>query len=454
MPQEISVTIKNGETVKLVRDGDSYQIFQDGEDTKKILKKGDTLVVKGDSMNSLLKIEDGAFIPRVKVETSRPLIVDGSMLLAGNSKQSVLIDLTPVELTKMQGLDVKKTEPNPKAGGENTPSVIMSHVLETPEADIMLVDKKNADFPEGAKVFFYPSGKLGLEKNGGRFDFINTKDYGQQLYTFQASDSMQDSVLRSMNTRNNAMKKVSEVLSSENIDKEDAFKAEKQKYGIPDNQLRGSANYKKAFIPNQEEMPAFVRLEDAAAMLPNITPRSEVKPDFKAMQKAIVNGTDKLFKDYPAILEGRRGGLQKEGGAVGKALQDAKNAASNLFNERTGEVNSRQLGKLHNALDTATENNEAMLKEITSNKSLKDVNDKAAVIKQKIDQYKRALNGTKELNQAQGRPAKKLGFMQSLVPEGMPKLAVADATEAPAPLAGALPRIEEFLKGKSDKGVA
>lgn len=455
MPQDITVTIQSRQTVRLDKNGQDYKILVDGVDTKKVLKKGDTLVLKGDAVNGMLVIEDNVFMPRVRIDTSDPVLVKGSVLVAAKSKQTALMDITPVILTQMQGLDVRRTTPNPKSGTD-LPSHLMDHVLKTKDPNLMIAPKGDPEFSEGTKILTLQAGKVtvraAVEKDGGQMDFINTRE-AKQLYTLKGSETMMESQLRLNQARNNEMVKVSKALDLDNGLSEEVFQKQKDMYGIPQDQLRGKSAYVKV-EPVSESLPAFIELPSARMILDSLGERVAVKPELKKIQQDIIKDADNALTYYGMLLSGKRAPLQDEGKKLGDAVSEVKSAAENLFHEHTGDIRLDQLGKLHESLQSASKNAGIVEDKASKNKTLSDMADKMTTLKKQFGTHKRTLDNTSELRESRVKDKKKVGMLESLVPEGLPKLAMADAGKLPEAMESAIPKIVDFLKGKDGKGAA
>ena len=127
----IRIKLEKGQEAALIRSGDNFAIRAGSKNTEEWLRKDDTLVIEGEASKVRFDIQDGAFIPRIKVDTDVPLLVDGSFRLAKESLQTTLVDVTPVELFKMSGLDGKQTT-TLKNTPPGVPEKGMNHKIQTP----------------------------------------------------------------------------------------------------------------------------------------------------------------------------------------------------------------------------------------------------------------------------------------------------------------------------------
>lgn len=366
--EPIIINIKKGDHVILERDGNDLKVRIGINDIGVSVKRGDTLVVRGGGIgNSLTVNDDAKFIPRISVETEAPLRIAGSFTTAAESKQIAEVDITPVALTDMKGVDKPRSINKEKDAQTGAQIRVPKYELSTPGKNLKEWGSFDSDLPARARyVEYYKDGKkymAAVEAQGGRIDFVNGKDGDQRLMTLDGRDLTDTTEMRAKRARNDAMAQVAGVLNRANKQNDTAYVAAKARLGIPLVLEKGDVRISDVGLVNMN-IPAAAPVSDFNKPGPitgqaSVTGR-EVNGQPTAEEKKIITDitqridayfghTKNLLIDnqYPVLGKGQDNlGIQ-----LGNAMREARDTANELINEQTGKVRSQELAQLHAKLD-------------------------------------------------------------------------------------------------------
>lgn len=490
MPDPVVISIERNQQITIRPDGG---VRVGIHDIGVKVGKDDTLVLTGNGAGSSLDI-DPKFAPRIKLMTSEPLLIRGSFTLSGESIQSAQADVTPIELTSMTGVDSKKTTNNPDRAAAATTPKVTKYDLATPDG------KLTENAKAGTKTLAFGNGsgkKIVTVERGARVDFVNSREGSRQLFTFLGSDSFSNTDNRYRIARGEAMSDVKRTLDIESPLSLSQFEREKEKYGIPGAQQRGVVEYKSPGRVNLA-MPAVLPYgvtnttpatgDPAVATEAAPVTSSQESPEQRlGLRKEVESFAQRHLANNAtkAIMSGKYDHDAKGGQDLKVMFTNIQSHAAAAVSEDGTVVNKQKLGEMHaeiarfeDTIDRMAGDAIASMKknkfipagtENDPSKWKKDnvpgwLYDRTQEMKKEIVTVQNKLEGSPSLSRKAAYSGKigmldvpddRKPFDKLAIPGDMPKLASADVSEAPAPLAGAMPRIEEFLKRKiGGKGAA
>ncbi|MFO0389911.1 MAG: hypothetical protein ACK502_09385 [Alphaproteobacteria bacterium] len=473
LAEPVTLKVERNQNITIRADG---SVLVGVHDIGQRITKDNTLIITGSGAGSKIDI-DPKWAPLITLSTTDPLLIKGSFTLSAQSTQSALVDVTPVELTGMAGVESKKTVANPDKTAMATQPKVTKYDLSTPDG------KLSENAKTGAKSFSYSSSgakrQLFVER-GARVDFINSRDNNRQLFTLLGSDAIGASENRFRIARGDAMADVQRTLDIYSPLSAGQLAREKEKYGIPAGQARGVVELKNpgkvdlsvsAVLPYGVDSltPATGTSTGRSATVENETAEDTPQQKLSA-QKAVQGFAQRHLNNsaIQAIMSGKYAGDVKGGKALKGMFENINAQASQMLNSDGTAVSKPHLVELHKELAKFEDAIDRMTGEaVDSLKKNKLIpagkeNDPSAWKKENVpgwlydrmqDMKKEVTNVQEQLEKTPSLSRKaaytgKIGMLD-LVPKDMPKLAVFEATEAPAPLAAAMPRIANFLKGKS-----
>ncbi len=447
--------------------------------------RDDSLQIIGAGAGSRLEI-DSKFSPQITLNTSEPLIIQGSFTLDAQSKQSALVDVTPVELTSMSGVTSRRTTSNPDKSAASTQPKVTRYDLSTPD------NKLSEHSKTGAKTLTMigDNKRQIVVERGARVDFINTRDDDRQLFTLIGNENMETIENRFRIARGEALADVQRTLDINSPLSAGQLMREKEKYGIPDAQMQGVVDFKNpgrvdlsvpAVLPYGIESASNSPTTGAktSSVQPAESNMADDTPERKLAARNKILHFSRKYTGYTKLMNGDYDGDAKGGKDLKTMFDNLHTQATNMLSGDGKDVSKPQLAELHkelakleNTVDSMTTDTVSRLKQTKSipagtennpDKWKKDnvpgwLYDRLQEMKKDVVDIQGMLGKTPSLSRKAAFTGKvgalnvsrdNVKFDGLVNPDNMPKLAVADTTSLPTSVETAIPDIVKFLKGRS-----